>query len=97
MLVVVNASLPSDLGPTSGRRLALTLRDSSRPDQTCSRQHPLSGCVTVDWSDGPSRPNVPPGGVFDNHLALPVDGAQSLLFLHEDGRLDTEPESFDPG
>ena len=97
MLVVVNASLPSDLGPTSGRKLVLTLRDSSRPDQTCSRQHPLSGCVTVDWSDAPGRPNVPPGGVFDNHLALPAGGAQSLLFLHEDGRLDTEPESFDPG
>lgn len=97
LLAVVNATLPADLSPTSGRQLVLTLRDSSRPDQTCARQHPLSGCVTIDWSDAPGRSNVPPGGVFDNHIALSVGGAQSVFFLHEDGRLDPEPETFDPG
>ena len=95
--LVISATVPSDIGPTSGRRFVLTLRDSSRPDQTCSRQHPLSGCVTVDWSDDPSRPNVPTDGVFDNHLVLPIDNTQSMFFLHEDGQLTTEPESFDPG
>lgn len=95
--VVLSAAIPSDIGPTAGHRVLLTLRDSGRPVQTCNRQHPLSGCATVDWSDGPSRPNVPPGGVFDNHLAIPVGDAQITLFLRESGQLAAEPESFDPG
>ncbi len=95
--LLAQASVPADIGPTAGRRLVLTLRDASRPSQECSQQHPLSGCATVDWSDDPSRPNVPPDGVFDNRLVLELETGVVTLFLREDGELATEPEPFDPG
>ena len=95
--VTVSATVPAALGPSPGNKLVLTLRDSGRPEQACSQQHPLSGCATVDWSDSPSRPNVPPNGVFDNHIVVVTAGGELTLFLREDGRLATEPEQFDPG
>jgi hypothetical protein len=54
----------------SGVTILVLLQDAGRPNRTCDTEHPLSGCVTVDWSDSPDRLNVPPGGVFDNHLAI---------------------------
>lgn len=87
------ATLPTELGPTEGRRLVLRLRDAGRPSQACDTEHPLSGCATVDWSDDESRPNVPPGGVFDNRLEL---GGQTF-FLSESGALAGAPDQFRPG
>jgi len=87
------ATLPDGLGATKGRRLVLRLRDAGRPDQSCDSEHPLSGCATVDWSDDESRPNVPPGGVFDNRLEL---GGQTF-FLSESGALGGTPDQFRPG
>ena len=95
--LLAQASVPPDIGSTTGRRLVLTLRDASRPGQECSRQHPLSGCATVDWSDEPGRPNVTPDGVFDNRLVVELVTGALILFLHEDGELATEPEPFKPG
>lgn len=96
-VLMAQPSVPADIGPTAGRRLVLSLRDVGRPDQECSQQHPLSGCATVDWSDSPGRPNVPPDGVFDNHLALELSTGPLTLFFHEDAELATEPEQFEPG
>lgn len=85
-------------GDFSGsRRLVLSLRDLSRPGQTCSNDHPLSGCATVDWSDNPSRPNVPPSGVFDNSVTLGLKGGPVTLFLSDSGTLEDRPVEFDPG
>ena len=63
-------TIPEDITATAGRRLVLTLRDLGRPEQRCAREHPLSGCATVDWSDFEGRPGVPPGGVFEHRLIL---------------------------
>ena len=94
--LIVSATVP-DLGPRPGSDLVLTLRDSSRPEQACSRQHPLSGCASVDWSDSPGRPNVPANGIFDNYLVVVTASGETTLFLREDGRLAGDPEEFDPG
>jgi len=93
----IRASVPVALAPGAGRTLVVRLHDSSRPGQTCSADHPLSGCATVDWSDSPDRPKVPAGGVFDNSLTLPLAGGPTTLFLRADGALASRPEAFDPG
>ena len=72
-------TIPEDIAATAGRRLVLTLRDLGRPEETCDREHPLSGCATVDWSDFDGRPNVPPGCVFEHRLLLQLaSGEQSF-------------------
>ena len=88
--------LPLVLGPTAGLRLVLRLRDAGRPGQTCSRDHPLSGCATVDWSDSASRPGVPPGGVFGNTLTLRLASGERTFFLSESGSLNDGPDPFMP-
>ena len=89
--------VPAGLGSTEGLRLVLRLRDVTRPQSICSRDHPLSGCATVDWSDAESRPNVPRGGVFDNSITLRLGSGPLALFLSESGALNREPDRFDPG
>src|SRR5438132_3690556 len=89
--LVAQARLPQAI--PRGTRLVLSLRDASRPRQTCSSEHPLSGCATVDWSDDPSRPKVPPSGVFLNELAA---GGRTY-FLSESGALARRPDRFEPG
>jgi len=90
-------SLPADLGSTAGLRLVVLLQEVTRPEQTCSSQHPLSGCATVDWSDAEGRPKVPPGGVFDNSLAVELRSGERTFFLSELGVLADAPDAFDPG
>jgi len=89
--------LPAGLGPTAGRRLVLGLRDASRPSQRCGSDHPLSGCATVDWSDAPDRPHVPPGGVFINSLTLALPTGPRVFFLSQGDRLADAPDAFQPG
>lgn len=89
--------MPAAAAPGSGRKLVVRLRESSRPGQTCSQDHPLSGCATVDWSDSPDRPRVPASGVFDNSLTLSLARGPLTLFLRADGALATSPEAFNPG
>ena len=96
-VLVASHHLPLDLGQSAGQRLVLTLQDSGRTEQTCSSQHPLSGCATVDWSDDTSRPKVPPGGVFDNSLTVQLVSGVSTFFLSESGRLNDAPDPFEPG
>lgn len=84
----------ADAGPG---RLVLALRDLDRPDETCDQDHPLSGCATVDWSDAEGRPNVPEGGVFDNHVSFEVAGETTQRFLSESDALATVPDQFIPG
>lgn len=95
--VTISSSVPVTPAPAAGRTLVVRLRESSRPGQTCSQDHPLSGCATVDWSDSPDRPKVPADGVFDNSLTLPLAGGPATLFLRADGALATRPEAFNPG
>ena len=90
-------NLPQDVGRTVGMTLVIALRDAGRPQQTCSREHPLSGCATVDWSDAESPPKVPPGGVFDNSLTVQLESGTHTVFLSESGGLNDAPDSFDPG
>ncbi len=88
---------PSDLGPTTGQRLVMKLWDAGRPTTTCSSEHPLSGCATVDWSDATSRPKVPAGGVFVNSLTLQLVSGVRAFFLSESGSLNDKPDSYNPG
>ena len=92
-VLLVSGRLPRVLRSRAGMRLVLTLRDASRPRQRCSSDHPLSGCATVDWSDDPSRPKVPSGGVFENSLTL----GGLKLFLGEGGALAGRPDRYRPG
>jgi hypothetical protein len=76
--------------------LSVRLVDIGRPDQKCDREHPLSGCATVDWSDFEDRPGVPTGGVFDNHLNLVSASGPLQLFLSETDGLAETPDSYSP-
>ena len=90
-------TFPPTLEPTAGMRIVVALWDAGRPDQACSRDHPLSGCATVDWSDSDSRPKVPAGGVFDNSLELQLSEGGRTFYLSERGFLADEPDTYDPG
>lgn len=96
-VLTASRRLPANLGPARGLRLVVSLRDAGRPGATCSSQHPLSGCATVDWSDDPGRPSVPPGGVFTNSLTLQLASGPRTFFLSESGALRTRPDAFEPG
>lgn len=95
--VLITSVLPEELDSTADRTIVLALRDVTRPQQDCSREHPLSGCATVDWSDHEDRPNVPPGGVFDNRITLQLASGPLTVFLSESGDLAAAPDSFQPG
>ena len=77
-------------------QLLVRLVDAGRPDQVCDREHPLSGCATVDWSDFEDRPGVPPGGVFDNRLSIVLGSGPVDLFLSESGGLADVPDEYSP-
>ena len=90
-------TIPEDITAAAGRRLVLTLRDLGRPQQGCAREHPLSGCATVDWSDFDGRPNVPPGGVFEHRLVLQLASGEQSFFLSDSGSLNEAPDRYKPG
>ncbi len=90
-------TIPEDIAAAAGRRLVLTLRDLGRPEQRCSREHPLSGCATVDWSDFEGRPGVPPGGVFEHRLILQLASGEQSFFLSDSGSLNEAPDRYKPG
>jgi hypothetical protein len=94
--IQVNHDVDSLLQSTRGATIALSLLDASRPTQTCSVEHPTSGCATVDWSDFEDRPRVPEGGVFDNSIRLQMANGEGLLFLRETGALLETPEQWSP-
>lgn len=96
-VLTISQSFPTDLGQTEGLGLFLALRDDGRPEQTCSTEHPLSGCATVDWSDAESRPGVPPGGVFENTLTVQLVTGAHTFHLSESGGLNDSPDPFKPG
>ena len=77
--------------------LVVSLRDASRPEFGCSSHHPLSGCATVDWADAESRPNVPPGGVFENSITLNGVSGTYKLFLSRSGFLNELPNEYEAG
>ncbi len=89
--------LPADLRPSAGLRLVLRLRNVRKPEITCSRDQPLSGCATVDWSDARIRRNEPPSGVFENILTLQLASGPRTFYLSEAGVLNDQPDPLDPG
>jgi len=97
--ISLTATVP-ELGPLAGvaaSTIRVSLRDSSRPNQTCTQDHPLSGCLTIDWSDAPGRPRVPDSGVFPNQLTFITSAGESTLHLSESGVLADQPDQFTPG
>lgn len=96
-VLTATQNLSSELGETAGLRLVLSLWDVKRSEITCTTEHPLSGCATIDWSDFESRPNVPPGGVFDNSLTLELVSGTHTFYLSETGDLNDEPDAYKPG
>ena len=90
-------TIPEDITAAAGRRLVLTLRDLGRPEQRCDRDHPLSGCATVDWSDFEGRPGVPQGGVFEHRLVLQLASGEQSFFLSDSGSLNEAPDRYKPG
>lgn len=81
----------------AGQTLVVRLRDAGRQGQECDSDHPLSGCLTIDWSDFDDRPDVPPGGVFDNHIVVSTATGPRTYFLSETGVLAAEPDPYSPG
>lgn len=96
-VLIASHDLPPEVDTTAGLRLVLRLWDAGRSQQTCSRDHPLSGCATVDWSDFEGRPGVPPGGVFENSLTVQLASGPHTFFLTERDTLDDEPNEYAPG
>ncbi len=92
---VLAGTVPEAAAGVTGE-LVVRLRDVGRPNQTCDRDHPLSGCATVDWSDFEDRPGVPTGGVFDNHLSLVSTSGTIDLFLSESRGLAATPDEYKP-
>ena len=90
----LSGALPDTVA--SAGRLTVRLHEVTRPNQTCGRNHPLSGCATVDWSDFEDRPSVPAGGVFDNRLSLATTTGTVDLFLSETLTLASTPDSYSP-
>jgi hypothetical protein len=88
--------VPDDLAPPAGAKLVVRMWDSTRPDQTCSQEHPLSGCATVDWSDAIGRPNVPDTGVFDNRVTVEDASGSRDFFLTEARGLADTPDPYVP-
>lgn len=82
---------------SAGQRLVVRLWDARRSGVSCSREHPLSGCATVDWSDSPGRPNVPTSGVFENSVTLLLSSGKRTFYLSESGDLTDSPDRYDPG
>lgn len=77
--------------------IVLSLVDATRPSQTCSQEHPLSGCATVDWSDDPTRPGTPDSGVFDNRITVRLADREHDLYLTPEGNFREDPNLFEPG
>lgn len=96
-VVTATVRMPQTLQAPNGRLLVLTLKDAGRPTQTCATDHPLSGCATVDWSDSPDRPHVPPSGVFINTVTLQLSSGPATLYLSQSGALASTPDVFQPG
>jgi hypothetical protein len=90
-------TIPAELERAADQNLVVTVWDASRSGQRCSSEPPLSGCATIDWSDAESRPNVPPGGVFDNSLTVQLASGTRTYFLSELDGLAGEPDAYDPG
>ncbi len=89
--------LPENLDHAGTTRIVIALWDASRPNVSCGQHHPLSGCATVDWSDSPSRPNVPTDGLFNNSISLPLTSGETTFYLSEAGSLAEQPDAYDPG
>lgn len=87
-------TVPEEAGGAGEMLVILT--DLGRPEKECDRDHPLSGCATVDWSDFEDRPGVPTGGVFDNHLNVVSTSGPIELFLSETRDLAEAPDSYSP-
>ncbi|NNF28063.1 MAG: hypothetical protein HKN73_12630 [Gemmatimonadetes bacterium] len=72
------ATLPTDLGPTAGKTLVLSLRDALRPDIVCSGGTLDSNCAVLEVLEDPSEGFV--------GVALP--SGRQRYFLQSTFRLD---------
>ncbi|MEI7619375.1 MAG: hypothetical protein WCK14_12225 [Actinomycetota bacterium] len=91
------ALVPAATHVGSGSRILIRFRDRTRPTVTCASEHPLSGCVTLDWSDFPERPRVPAGGAFEQRLTLDAAAGHQDLYLSQSGTLNAQPDHYEPG
>lgn len=94
---VTAAGTAADVSAAAGQILVFRLWDASRPDMVCDSEHPLSGCVTVDWSDFEDRPKVPPGGAFTHRVTIALESGPYDFFLSETGALADVPDQYQPG
>jgi len=95
--VLLEGRIPPTASGRRGDPLEVRLWDASRPDQICPSDHPLSGCVTIDWSADPGGSRVPASGVFDNSLTLEGSDGSFRLFLSEVRGLADTPDIYEPG
>jgi hypothetical protein len=74
-----------------GQTLVVTLRDAGRPRVTCADDHPLSGCVTIDWFGGGDGSGG--GEPLENIVTLDLRSGERTFYLWETGMLASEPPS----
>jgi hypothetical protein len=94
---VVASGSVANVTATAGETLVIRLRDETRPGIECASEHPLSGCVTVDWSDFEDRPRVPTGGAFTHLVSIELQSGRHDFFLSESGLLADVPDEYQPG
>ena len=95
--VIGRAGRIVDAAGMAGDVLVFRLRDLTRTDIECSSEHPLSGCVTIDWSDFEERPRVPPGGAFSHRVTVELVSGPHDFFLSDTGALADVPDPYRPG
>ena len=93
--LTLTGTIPESAAGLTGE-LVVRLFDVRKPDRACDRDHPLSGCTTVDWSDFEDRPGVPSGGVFDNRLSVLSTAGPTEYFLSERRGLATTLDEYSP-
>lgn len=74
----LQTTAPTDLGPTSGRVLAVVLQDAS--SLACE-----SRCPSIDWADQ--------GANFPNQLTVATAAGQQVFFMTENGGLAANPDN----
>lgn len=88
----VEPTVPTGLGTTAGKTLAISLRDSSRPDQFCDPDDPFGGltegCATIDWPF-PGRRGI-------NLMAIDLEGGKQTFHLRMEDMLSDQPEPDGP-
>ncbi len=78
----VRVPAPGSSSPSAGARLVVRLSDASRPSVECDRQHPLSGCATLDYPE--------PNALLRNFVEVETTAGRRTYHFADSQLLGTE-------